>query len=94
MPYLFPEHPRELSSLPRPFVTRDQHPQECLPASSLRFWMLSLFHNSQAVLTKAPPTVAIDQLSAAKPGGNSLLLIVLPSDQVPVLFGREYRKKP
>lgn len=68
-------------------------PQECLPALSVRFWMLLLFHNRQAVLAKAQPTVVIDQLSAAKPVGNSLLLIMLPSDQVPVLFGREYSKK-
>lgn len=55
--------------------------------------MLLLFHNRQDVLAKAQPTVAIDQLSAAAPVGNSLLLIMLPSDRVPVLFGREYSKK-
>jgi len=68
-------------------------PRECLPALSVRFWMLSLFHNRQAVLTKAQPTIAIDQLSATKPAGNSLLLTMKPSDQAPVLFGSEYSKK-
>lgn len=54
--------------------------------------MLLLFHNRQAVLAEAQPTIAIDQLSAAMPVGNSLL-VMLPLDRVLVLFGREYSKK-
>lgn len=54
--------------------------------------MLLLFHNRQAVLAKAQPTIAIDQLSAATPVGNSLL-VMLPLDRVLVLFVGEYSKK-
>lgn len=67
-------------------------PWECLPVLSVRFWMLLLFHNRQAVLAKAQPTIAIDQLSAATPVGNSLL-VMLPLDRVLVLFVGEYSKK-